>query len=409
METFRPVPLPHPDRMTFGENLIATAIMGSFFAGSIAFSIYPVVASDVVKNLTLSSSESGLLMSLFLLGYGLMATPAGLFSARYSSRAVLIVALTLMAAGFLLFSLGNQFPVMLLSRWLMGVGCAALIPSANHLLTELFTGAKLLRAVAIFGSGWGVGYLFAFAVLGYIFVSFGWRATMVAAAVVTLLVVLAIALPLRGKAAKASGEPADFWPPGTVHHLLANRPLALLTVVNFASMSTMVGMITWAPAYLQSAFHSDVLTSNLNTGIAGIAMVMAAYLGGVLGIKYGRRAVIVVSAAACFAIPAVAAVAASEAVVVVLIVLTGTFTLLNFSPIFSTVPRYIPASLTGTASGFVTALGLGGSLVSPYLFGLALDFTGAYAVGFTILAVIAFVGFVASLALPSDRYAYHAS
>ncbi len=408
METTTTAPLPRDDRMNLAENMIAGVIAGGLFVGSIAFNIYPVVASDVVRNLGLNSSESGLLMSAFLLGYGIAAIPAGALSAAYSSRAVLLSALGLMTVGFLLFSAADQFAVMLLSRILMGLGSASIVPAANHLASELFSGHKLLRAVGVFGAGWGVGNLFAFLALGFVFASGGWRVTMQGAALVGVLIMLAMALPLRGKG-RGRGRGVEGREPAAVslrvdwlRHIVANRPLALLTLLNLAGMSTMVGMVTWAPAYLQSAFASDVFVSNVYTGLAGVAMVVASYLGGPLGVKYGSKTIIVVSALACAAIPTLAAVAAFEAVIVALIILTGFFTLLNFGPIFATVARVVPPSLTGTATGYVAAVSLGGSLVSPYFFGLALDLTGLYWLGFAILAVIALVGLVASLALPSD-------
>src|SRR5467141_4171547 len=134
------------------------------------FNIAPLLGATglIALGLSIDLPSQGLLTSSFLLGAGIFQIPAGIVSARWgpkntSQLGMLILSLSGMGEG-----LSPNLPVLIVSRFLLGVGAALFFAPAIGILTPLFKpeeeGLVLGLYNSCFNIGGGLG-LFAWAII----------------------------------------------------------------------------------------------------------------------------------------------------------------------------------------------------------------------------------------------------
>lgn len=384
--------------ITSGRVVIAAGA-AHFFVNGIVLSVYPVFAATLGQELRLSATDLGLLMSATSIAYALIQIPAGMLSTKYNRSFLLVGSTALMGLGCLLFASVPQYGWLLFARAVMGVGAGFSVPLVTHVLSDALDGRRLVRGMGIFGSGWGLGTMFAFFGLSIVGSAAGWRWTMVLAGAVALLIALGIALALPGHMPPAESAPASVWSRRNMASLLLNRNLIYLSLINISILSTRIGVVTWAPSFLNSRLGSGVVLSNAMTGIMGLVWFISPLFGGELAARLGKRVVIISSMAACVVLPLLFLLVGNAIVALILLALVGWFTMFYFGSTLSTISKVVPAGLTGVAAGLFNCLTWTGPFLSPFLFGVALDATGQYTFGFIVLSLIPLVGVYGALAL----------
>ncbi len=116
---------------------------------------FPVVSPEVVSELGLNYAQTGVITAAYMLGYGLFQLPASFLGIRMGSGRVLLGAMILMSVGALLPCLFARPAIWVVSRFVLGVAGAAVLPLSVHLLTQAMTGARLVKGLAMAISGWG--------------------------------------------------------------------------------------------------------------------------------------------------------------------------------------------------------------------------------------------------------------
>src|SRR4029450_5986347 len=95
-----------------------------------------VVSPDVVAEAELSYAQSGVITAAYMLGYGFFQLPASFLGIRMGSGRVLLGATALMGASALVPVVMATFAGWTISRFIMGMAGAAVLPLSIHLLTR---------------------------------------------------------------------------------------------------------------------------------------------------------------------------------------------------------------------------------------------------------------------------------
>ena len=85
-----------------------------------------------------------------------MTPIAGKMSDLYGKKKILLILLSIYAAGITAGGVANSTSILLASRIIQGVGLAA-GPAAFSLLRETFPPARLATAIGVFGSAYSAG------------------------------------------------------------------------------------------------------------------------------------------------------------------------------------------------------------------------------------------------------------
>ena len=104
-----------------------------------------IVGPDLARELHFSGGDLGLLTSVYLLSFGLMQLPLGLWLDRYPAAAVNSVLLISAGAGALVFAASDTLAGLLIGRALIGIGVSACLMSAFRAFASWFSGEQQVR------------------------------------------------------------------------------------------------------------------------------------------------------------------------------------------------------------------------------------------------------------------------
>jgi MFS family permease len=122
-----------------------------------------LVTEPVRAAMQLSDTQLGLLQGTgFAILYCGFAVPLGAVADATNRRNLIMIGLALWSAATTAAAFATSFETLFLTRILVGMGEACLVPAGMSLLTVYFAPANLARGTAIFGLGANFGYALAF-------------------------------------------------------------------------------------------------------------------------------------------------------------------------------------------------------------------------------------------------------
>lgn len=119
-----------------------------------------VALPSIEEALAASSTELQLLVSGFVLTFGLTLVPAGRLGDQGSRKAMFLIGLSLFTLTSLLCALAPSSEVLLLGRLLQGVAAGIQMPQVLGLIQQLFQGAERGAAFGLFGATIGIATAF---------------------------------------------------------------------------------------------------------------------------------------------------------------------------------------------------------------------------------------------------------
>lgn len=372
---------------------LAAVLSSGFFIVAVMQMTVPVTAPLLRADLGLSASQVGLLMSSFLLTYGLSQALSGGFSARFGGR-MMLMGLVIMSLGMAAFVAELPYPVLLAARVLQGIGAGFMLPTAGYLMSHHLAPGRLSRGWSIYGAGAALGNLCVLLGLSQISRAAGSDAVYLASVLLAALSLVAgmFLREVRERPPQLHDAPG---PLSVLRDLgaLARVPgVRVLAVLNIAAISISVGTLTWTPSYLHDSHGASLaLAASLTAGYAA-AQLSATPLVAVLAPRVGNLRFLYGTFSAMVAAGVFLAFAPNLGTAFVGVLFVGFFTMGSFAPAFAQIPMVVEKRLVGVASGLLNGVGFLGALVSPWLFGLLLDLGLGYRAGYLMLAAIASAG-----------------
>ena len=386
---------------------------------AMATAVTPVVANELTEKFALSGSQIGLLSSVFLMMFCAGGIPMGMAVARWGGR-VIAVSVVLMAAGFVLFAFSASYSWFLMARLLQGLGGAAAVPVANALVSQTIPPERQGRALGIFGTGLGLGYLFALAVLPSLQKAGGYHTVFLVLAALSVLVgvVLFLRREVRAPPRHTGIEGSLRGVARSLRRAAANPRLWAVALINTGASGTCVTLLTWTPSFLEKQLGASLAVAAYLTAGVAAAQLVGNPLGAVAMGRWGKIPVILVSLVGMTVLTALLPVSPILVLCFVIVVIAGFFSMVMFPAIIGTISDVAERpEEVGPATGFVFLFNMIGLMIPPWLFGKLLDIYGTspgdqgYLAGYLMLAVFPFVAIVATLVFrvmpgataPSDR------
>jgi MFS family permease len=171
----------------FTLGILSSTLLVVFFSETMLLPAIP----EIMQDFSISYGTAAWIFSSYLIVAAVMTPIAGKMSDLYGKKKVLLVLLTLYAAGIAAGGFADNISFLLASRIIQGVGLAA-VPAAFSLLRDTFPPAKLAIAVGVFGSMYSAGSVVGLLAGATIIQSFGWHSTFFSivpfAAIVTFMI-----------------------------------------------------------------------------------------------------------------------------------------------------------------------------------------------------------------------------
>jgi MFS family permease len=291
--------------------------------------ILSVLVDDLRADLGLSDFDVGVLQGpAFTLIYVFASLPFGRLADRRARKPLLVAGASIWCGAAILCGLAPNSLTLLLGRLLLGIGEAALIPTAVSMIADTFPPERRGRALGVFVLGTVVGGPLGITIGGFLLSAaksgmlaawplvgtlMPWRAVLVTvgcAGFAAPLLLLTVREPLRRQVTSDSAAK----PAGSYFASEARRLLPLYGAMALLSIGD-YGLVSWVPTTMSRRFEwqadSVGLAFGIITAVAGVAgSLSGGWLSDVAEKRGGVRARLAVSMIAAV-IAALAAVAIS--------------------------------------------------------------------------------------------------
>ena len=257
--------------------------------------VLAILAEPIKMEFGLSDFQLGPLTGLaFALFYATMGIPIAAWVDRGNRRNVIALALAVWSALTALSGVAANFWHLLLLRFGVGAGEAAVQPGMVSMISDYYAPGERAGAVAIAAVGVSIALLVGFPVGGWIGDQYGWRMAFIALGLPGILLALVVRLTLREPTRGASeGRTAETEAPGvfavfrfvlrspTIRHMLAAGALIIFA---FYSLSQ------WLPTFFRRSHGMSGTEVGIAIGLLiGVGGGLGTFLGGWLSDMFSRR------------------------------------------------------------------------------------------------------------------------
>jgi MFS family permease len=374
--------------------MLAVASATLLLSGLLWFN-YSAVLPTVVKRWDLNGVQAGVIYGAFQAGYLLGVIPFGALADRHAPRPVIAVGATGAAIATLAFGvIADGVLIGTALRFLGGVGMAAVYVPGMRFVSGWFGPDTRGTAMGVYVGTFSLSSGLSFVLTSLVAADFGWRIGIVVTSLLALCAGPLVFLLGRDDPDRESNRG------GFDLSLLRNRSFLAGVGVYSAHNWELFGIRNWFPAFLVSttavgATATPVATSGLLAGGVTAIGGVGNLVGGWLSDRVGRLRVIAVALASSGTITLLLGGLAWDSLAVLATVVLGYGIVLTMdsAPTSTAITLVVDDEQLGTALSVQAFLGTLPGVVSPVLFGIALD-AGGYPVAMPTLGVGALLGVV---------------
>ena len=238
--------------------------------------------------------EVGLILTLYALAQLIFTPLLGGLSDRYGRRPVIIGSLLIEAAGFALTALAGSLPLLLVARFIGGIG-ASNISSAQAVVADTTPPEGRARGMGLIGASIGLGFVVGPAI-GGVLVGAGAALPFWVAMGVALLNALLVTLLLPETRHRASAAPpAEGATPAAAgwRQALGHPAIVRLVAINLFFTLAFTAMEAVFPLFTQAGFGWGATQNGYIFTYVGIVIVLVqGGLVGQLAKRFGERALL---------------------------------------------------------------------------------------------------------------------
>lgn len=403
-----------------GKNrFIVALILFIFFVISFLTNILGPLIPDIISDFKVSLTMAALLPFAFFVAYGVFSIPSGVAVERYGEKQVILSAFLISFIGAILFSIFPNFPIALISLFLIGSGMAMLQVAINPLLRvaggeEHFAFNSVMGQLAFGMASFMSPFLFTYLVLNledypgpdnsnFIINIFHnivpenlpWVSLYWIFAMISLIMVIFIYPIILPKVERNEEEKAGSW--ATNKDLLKNKKVILFFMGLFAYVGTEQGVANWMSQFLSEYHGLDPRIEGANAISLFWGLLTVGCILGLLLLKFMDSKLVLKIFSGAAILGLTAALFGPAHIAVLAFPLVGFFASVMWSVIFSLALNSVKEN-HGALSGILCSGIVGGAIV-PLIVGALGDLVGLKGGMFFLYITLGFIfsiGFWAS-------------
>ena len=374
-------------------SILAVLGLSGFVVMADNWVVSPILPS-IAKGLGVDPVRAGLLITAYMIPFGLFQLIFGPLADRFGKRQVITAAMIAFTVGTGLSALGATLTGLALYRALTGAFAASIMPISLALIGDLFPMEERQSAIGTFMGVSFLGQGLSMAIGGTIAYLVSWRGVFAAYAglsVIATILLLSVGSRIPSRRNPKSRLLAPFV-------ALLTGPASVTTyVVVLLEGILIVGSFSYLGAYIALSYHFDNLIIGLIMTAFGLMAVLAGRISGRLAARLGRRTVLMTGLiSACAADAIVFAAGGVLPALIVGVALLGLGFMLAHSSLLTIATEFAPRArgmaMSLVAFAFMGGGGLGtaigGRMVRAGGFAL---FYGVYALALALLVVVALI------------------
>lgn len=358
------------------------------------------VMATIGKEWHLLPTQLGLIGSVGAIGMAIGAAVAGMAADKWGRRAIILFTLVMYGVFSGISGLATSFGMLLIFRFLTGLGLGGELPVASTLVSEFSPVKNRGRMVVLLESFWAWGWILASLVAVLLIPLYGWRVAFFVGAVPALYsAYLRKAVPESPRFLEQKGrlKEAD----DIVAKMEREAGLAPLKDVDRSisqEKTNKIGLFElWSQAYRRRTIVLWILWLGINFGYYGfvlwiptlmvgkgfvliksleftlimsLAQLPGYYSAAYLIEKIGRKAVLVIYLAGTAVAAYLFGQSASPTEILIFGSLLYFFSLGAWGGVYAYTPEMYPTRARASGSGWASAIGRLGMIAAPYAVGL---------------------------------------
>ncbi|MGG1653079.1 MFS transporter [Paenibacillus sp. NRS-1780] len=328
------------------------------------------IAAALAKEWHLGSEQVGLLTAMNSIGMVFGAALAGILADRYGRRAILVWTLLIFSIASGLSALATGLGVLLVLRFIAGVGLGGELPVASTLVSESVPVQERGKAVVLLESFWAAGWILSALIAYFVIPKYGWQMAFILGAVPALYALYlrkavedsprykqqSVKLPLRERLASIWSGPN-------------RRSTLMLWILWFTVVFSYYGMFLWLPSIMfMKGF--ELVKSFEYVLIMTLAQLPGYFTAAYLIEKLGRKFVLIVY----LLLTAVSAIWFGTSETAGMLLAAGIslsfFNLGAWGAMYAYTPELYPTAVRSTGVGMAAAFGRIGGVIGPFLVGM---------------------------------------
>lgn len=215
-----------------------------------------VMVGELMQDLDLSAAGLGNLSALYFWGYGLAQLPTGALADRWGPRKLLTVAGVICGLSSLFFALTESTSIAYIARFFVGFGAGFGFVTTLKIVTEWFPTKRFAQLSGLTLMIGTIGGIAGQAPLAAAVVAFGWRGSIIGAALVMILLSLAIWMIVRQPPPKEVETSEIPNPLHSIAQVLRQSQTWILMVAGFSSVGALFAFgALWGVPYLMETYQ----------------------------------------------------------------------------------------------------------------------------------------------------------
>lgn len=384
---------------------------------------FAVAVIPMMKELGISATQMGLIMSGFSMGYLLLNFPGGIIADKYNPSKMLAVILVLWSVATLATGMAWGFLSLFIIRFLFGMGEGSMLPTNTKIVNNWALPRERASANGLWLAALMLGVVIGAPLSGYIVSNWGWRSVFYIFAAMGILVGLLTPFVIKSRpeeSARVSKEELTLIK-DSISEFNAKQALALgnssqragwlavlsdkwawvLMLIYFFSALLFWANVSWLPTYFVKARGIKLSDSALLAALPYLVAIAGATLGYVSDrfTKSWRTPWLIV--ACSMTIPMIVLSVNAQ---------TLTWSMVGFcvSTFFNwglvTMCYTIPMELwtrdkVATIAGFMATGGAVAGIIAPTIVGYILDKTGSFKAPYYVFAGATVIALILSIVL----------
>ncbi len=372
------------------------------------------------------AAGAGLLMSLFLLTYGISNMFLSPIGDKIGPKKAMMVAVVLWMASLAIGGLAPTLAVLLISRIILGLGEGLHWPMQSKFVKNWFPPAERGKANATWGIALYFGPAIAMPFFVFVIQSLGWResfAVLIAIGMIPLLLLgyftsdtpdthpriskEELAHIQEGMKEEAASEAkltaASAWE--NIKTFVKDYRYWLLVIYYIGNCSIWWGIISWLPSYLKIERGFTWASMGMLSSLPYILATILCIFSGYLGDKLGRRGWLLVIALMGPTLGLYLGANSADNLTAALLISVGVgFISLGVPACWTLLQQFVPSKAVGTGAGLMNGISSVISGFIPLLIGLAIDMTHSYSGGLMMLCAIGLICALGCSVLALKKY-----
>lgn len=365
------------------------------------FAAIPLFLPLIRQDLDINFTQAGMLSAAATLSYALGQIPAGFLSDRFGPRRLFLIGLAGWSLLSVTFGLIHVFWLAALNQLIAGVFRALLFAPGMSLLASWFPPHRRATAMSLYMLG-GFGGNIALALGGPLLsAQYGWRATIIFFAVVSLVVAVLYLAFARERPRAPGGQHVSMT---DVFGLFRYPIMWVCSGLQFVRFSVVTAMNVWLPSLLVADRGLSVQSAGLVVAMSAAFTALSNTLGGYVSDRLRNPPLVIGGALAILACSTtLLGLVESIPLLLMVVAVNSIFLQFYFGPLFLVPVEVLGQRVAGTATGFSNLFANIGGVLTAYALGMVKDKSGSFTAGFIMIGAMCAIGVVLAVVLARMR------